>query len=117
MNLRVVPQSNLAFEEKLAARTLNVGVIGLGYVGLPLVEVFWRAGFATTGFEIDPVKIEKLAANTSYIRHFPAETVRIMNESGRFWATDDLTRLADMDAILICVPTPLTATREPDLQY
>ena len=108
---------NTALEAKLKARNLRVGVIGLGYVGLPLVHAFWQAGQQVVGFDIDPVKIEKLAAGESYIRHFLPAEVRAMNASGRFSATGDFARLADVDAILICVPTPLTATREPDLKY
>jgi UDP-N-acetyl-D-glucosamine dehydrogenase len=117
MNIRVAVQPNPEFEAKLAARTLRVGVIGLGYVGLPLAHVFWQSGIASTGFDIDPVKIEKIAAGETYIKHFGAERIREMKDGGRFSATDDFTQLAQMDAILICVPTPLTATREPDLKY
>ncbi|HTQ12687.1 MAG TPA: nucleotide sugar dehydrogenase [Rhizomicrobium sp.] len=117
MNIRVAVQPNPEFEARLAARTLRVGVIGLGYVGLPLAHVFWQAGVATTGFDIDTAKIDALGRGETYIRHFGAERVREMAQSGRFAATGDFSRLADMDAILICVPTPLTATREPDLKY
>ncbi|HEX3673204.1 MAG TPA: nucleotide sugar dehydrogenase [Rhizomicrobium sp.] len=117
MNIRVALKPNPEFEAKLEARTLRVGVIGLGYVGLPLAHVFWQAGIACTGFDIDTAKIETLAAGETYIKHFGAERVREMKQSGRFSATDNFAELGDMDAILICVPTPLTATREPDLKY
>jgi UDP-N-acetyl-D-glucosamine dehydrogenase len=117
MNIRVAVQVNPELEAKLAARTCRVGVIGLGYVGLPLAHVFWQAGIAATGFDIDPVKIEKLEACETYIKHFPSSRIREMTGSGRFAATADFSELARMDAILICVPTPLTATREPDLKY
>jgi UDP-N-acetyl-D-glucosamine dehydrogenase len=117
MNIRVAIQPNTELEAKLAARTCRVGIIGLGYVGLPLAHVFWQAGIAATGFDIDPVKIEKLAAGETYIKHFPNERIREMKASGKFSATADFAQLADVDAILICVPTPLTATREPDLKY
>jgi UDP-N-acetyl-D-glucosamine dehydrogenase len=117
MNIRVAVQANPELEARLAARTLKVGVIGLGYVGLPLAHVFWQAGIAATGFDIDPVKIEKLEACETYIKHFPDARIREMKESGKFSATADFAQLAQMDAILICVPTPLTATREPDLKY
>src|SRR6202012_3952689 len=100
-----------------AARPLRIGVIGLGYVGLPLAHVFWQAGVSCTGFDIDPAKIETLAKGDTYIKHLGAERVRAMTESGRFAATDDFAELPHVDAILICVPTPLTATREPDLRY
>jgi len=117
MNIRVAVQANPELEARLAARTCRVGVIGLGYVGLPLAHVFWQAGIAATGFDIDSVKIEKLAAGETYIKHFPNERIREMKDSGKFFATADFAQLADVDAILICVPTPLTATREPDLKY
>jgi UDP-N-acetyl-D-glucosamine dehydrogenase len=105
------------FTTKLTERTLKVGVIGLGYVGLPLAHVFWRAGFDTIGFDIDTTKVTSLRANETYIRHFPAAMVQEMNVSGRFEPTCDFAKLREADAILICVPTPLTISREPDLQY
>src|ERR1700743_2706975 len=105
------------FEGKLSDKTVRVGVIGLGYVGLPLVHVFWQAGLHTVGFDIDPGKIERLEKGETYIKHFAAENVRAMNASGRFSATSDFARLSEIDAVLICVPTPLNAQREPDLSY
>src|SRR4051794_27546209 len=90
---------NPQFEERLAARTLSIGVIGLGYVGLPLTHAFWRAGLNVGGFDIDQAKIDKLSAGESYINHFAATSVRAMKESGRFFATDDFSRLSEMDAI------------------
>ncbi len=95
----------------------TVAVIGLGYVGLPLVHVFWRAGFDVLGFDIDVAKIDRLNAGESYIQHFASSVVAEMAGSGRFRATIDFDRLTEADAVLICVPTPLNATREPDLQY
>jgi len=105
------------WEQKLAAKTLRVGVIGLGYVGLPLAHVFWQAGFPVAGFDIDSDKIAKLKSGESYIKHFPHQRIGSMVQSGRFAATDDFADLKNVDAILICVPTPLTATREPDLRF
>ncbi|SRR5579885_736397 len=115
MNVRVALGSNPELEQKIAARTLRIGVIGLGYVGLPLAHAFWQAGLKVTGFDIDRAKIDMLSRGESYIRHFTAAPA--MNESGRFAATSAFGELANMDAILICVPTPLTPTREPDLQF
>jgi UDP-N-acetyl-D-glucosamine dehydrogenase len=115
MNLRVAIDTD--FEQKIQSRTLTVAVIGLGYVGLPLVNVFWQAGVKVVGFDIDPVKIVKLANGESYISHFPSERIAQMNASGRFRVTDDFSSLSDADAILICVPTPITVTREPDLSF
>ena len=117
MNLRVAINTNEELERKLISRSLTVAVIGLGYVGLPLVNVFWQAGVNVVGLDIDRTKIIKLANGESYISHFAPERVAEMNASGRFAATDDFSALAEADAILICVPTPITATREPDLSF
>ncbi len=88
------------WEYGIATKTLRVGVIGLGYVGLPLAHVFWQAGFAVTGFDIDPEKIVRLKAGESYIKHFAHERVAAMMQSGRFAATDDFVQLKTIDAIL-----------------
>jgi UDP-N-acetyl-D-glucosamine dehydrogenase len=115
MNIRVALDGTLDFEGKLEARTLTVGVIGLGYVGLPLTHAFWQAGVKVLGLDIDQTKVGKLGAGTSYINHFSAEKVMAMTGSGRFRATADFSELIGADAVLICVPTPLNPTREPDL--
>jgi len=94
-----------------------IGVIGMGYVGLPLVREFTRGGAAVLGFDVDPKKVESLASGKSYIDHIPAKVVKEMVRSGRFQATCDFKRLAQADCILICVPTPLTKMREPDMSY
>jgi len=117
MNVRVSLRSNAELEHKLNAKTVTVGVIGLGYVGLPLVHVFWQAGLKVVGFDIDPAKISKLGNGESYISHFDHDRIAKMNSSNRFRATDDFSELGTCDAILICVPTPITATREPDLSF
>ncbi|MBY0514127.1 MAG: nucleotide sugar dehydrogenase [Gemmataceae bacterium] len=101
---------------RLTNRTATVGIIGLGYVGLPLARALTRAGFTVLGFDIDPGKVAKLNAGRSYIRQLPDDTVAEMRSAG-FEATDRFDRLAEPDAILICVPTPLTDAREPDLTY
>ncbi len=116
MNIRVAVDGTLYFDSKLASRTLAVGIIGLGYVGLPLSHAFWQAGLKVCGFDIDAAKVDKLSKGKSYINHFSGEKVEAMTGSGRFRATADFSELAGMDAILICVPTPLKPTREPDLQ-
>jgi UDP-N-acetyl-D-glucosamine dehydrogenase len=102
---------------RLDSREASVAIIGLGYVGLPLVLAFHDAGFSVLGFDTDPVKIAKLEAGQSYIRHIGADVVAALAASGRFAATTDAERLGEADAILICVPTPLTRYREPDLSY
>jgi len=108
------------FEPLLAlceAREAHVGVIGLGYVGLPLALALAEKGFAATGFDTDAAKIEMLGRGETYLRHIPEATVKAVVASGRFDATGDFTRLAAMDAILVCVPTPLGPDREPDLSF
>ncbi len=100
-----------------AERSAKIGVIGLGYVGLPLVKAFNASGFRVVGFDIDRDKVAQLQSGKSYIRTVPSDTVREMVDSGRFRATVDFADIAALDAILICVPTPLTRTREPDLSY
>jgi UDP-N-acetyl-D-glucosamine dehydrogenase len=101
----------------IAARRAHVGILGLGYVGLPLAEVFVSAGFRVLGFDIDPDKIARLQRGESYIGHFPAERVQAIRATGRFQPTTDFDRLAEADALLLCVPTPLTEPRDPDLSY
>ncbi len=102
--------------DKIRHRTARVGIIGLGYVGLPLARAFARTGFRVLGFDIDPHKVAKLNAGKSYIKQFPDATIAGMREKG-FEATDRFDRLGEADAVLICVPTPLTDAREPDLRY
>ncbi|MGH9317337.1 MAG: nucleotide sugar dehydrogenase, partial [Thermoanaerobaculia bacterium] len=104
-------------EEKIRSKSATVGVIGLGYVGLPLVAVFARSGFPVLGFDIDAAKIAALEANRSYIAHFPGTVLEELHGLARFTATSDFSRLKEADAIIVCVPTPLTAHREPDLSY
>ena len=101
---------------KIRARRAMVGIIGLGYVGLPLARCFVAQGFPVLGFDVDRAKVEKLQRGESYIGHIPPGVVAEMRGHG-FEATDQFERLAEPDAILICVPTPLTDAREPDLQY
>jgi UDP-N-acetyl-D-glucosamine dehydrogenase len=96
---------------------LKVGIIGLGYVGLPLALRFAEAGHRVTGFDVDIAKIEKLNRGETYIEHIPVTKIRQHVASKHFSATTDFSKLADMDAIIICVPTPLDDRREPDLSY
>ncbi len=101
--------------EKIASKTANVGIIGLGYVGLPLVIEFCKAGFQVTGFDVDPEKVQMLEEGKSYIKHI--ESSLIAQKSSDFSPTTDFTQLARMDCIIICVPTPLNKHREPDMSY
>lgn len=102
--------------EGLKKRTANVGVIGLGYVGLPLSLLFAEAGFAVTGFDIDERKVKDLEAGRSYIFRIDAAEIQSARQQG-FRATNDFSKLATQDAIIMCVPTPLTGHREPDLSF
>ncbi len=102
--------------ERIAARRATVGVIGLGYVGLPLSRALAATGHRVLGYDVDPAKADELNAGRSYIKHISDETVREMREKG-FSATADVAELSVADAILICVPTPLSRNREPDLSY
>jgi UDP-N-acetyl-D-glucosamine dehydrogenase len=104
-------------ERKLRNRSARVGIIGLGYVGLPLACLFAEKGFATTGFDIDSAKVTALNAGRSYIKHIPAKRVAALRKAGILSASSDFDGLGRMDAIIICVPTPLTRHREPDLQF
>ena len=104
-------------KERLARRDYTVGVIGLGYVGLPLILRFGEVGFRVIGFDIDARKIEQLNDGGSYIQHVPAVRVKALRTAGRFEATTALERLGEPDAIIICVPTPLGEHRDPDLRY
>ncbi len=94
-----------------------IGIIGLGYVGLPLSLQFARTGSTVLGFDIDTGKITALEAGQSYILHISAESVSAQREAGRFSATTDFSRVRECEAIIICVPTPLAKHREPDLTY
>jgi UDP-N-acetyl-D-mannosaminuronate dehydrogenase/intein/homing endonuclease len=110
------PATFAALRDQVAAKSARVGIIGLGYVGLPLARAFSARGFPVLGFDIDPVKVEKLRRGESYIGHITADTVRQMRQQ-RFDATTEFGRLGEADAVIICVPTPLTDAREPDLTY
>src|ERR1700733_2317675 len=102
--------------KRLETRTAKIGVIGLGYVGLPLSLLLSEAGFKVTGFDIDAKKVTDLEAGRSYIFRIPAEEIQGARQKG-FAATTDFSGLSAMDAIILCVPTPLTEHRKPDLSY
>lgn len=104
-------------EQSLRDRSARVAVMGLGYVGLPLLRAVFDAGFPVLGFDIDPAKIEKLNRGESYLKHLGEDLARDFAGSDRFRATADPDRLAEADAVLLCVPTPLGEHREPDLSF
>ncbi|HWF37352.1 MAG TPA: nucleotide sugar dehydrogenase [Candidatus Acidoferrales bacterium] len=103
--------------EFFTGKDINIGIIGCGYVGLPLALRFADVGQRVTGFDLDPVKVQKLNAGESYIQHIPSSKIAAHVKDGRFRTTTDFKCLQGMDAVLICVPTPLDERREPDLSY
>jgi UDP-N-acetyl-D-glucosamine dehydrogenase len=106
-----------SLEQKLTTRTARLGVIGLGYVGLPLAIEFARAGFEVVGIDVDAEKVATLGRGQSYIKDVPSEHVKEAIEAGRFRPTTDFSALSEVDTIDICVPTPLSKTRDPDISY
>jgi UDP-N-acetyl-D-glucosamine dehydrogenase len=109
----IKPQLEKLIEDKSA----QIGVIGLGYVGLPLIVEFCLKGFRGIGFEVDAAKVAELNAGTSYIPDVPSENVKKCVEDGKLSATTDFAALAECDVIIICVPTPLRKTKDPDMSF
>jgi UDP-N-acetyl-D-glucosamine dehydrogenase len=106
-----------ALQAAIEDGTAMIGIIGLGYVGLPLIDAFAIAGFHTMGFDIDQKKVDRLLAGESYIGHISASRIAELTGSGQLIPTTDMARLAEADVIIICVPTPLSESRDPDLTY
>ena len=102
---------------KIESRQATVGILGLGYVGLPLALAFSKAGFPVLGFDVDDRKVDDLNQGESYITHIDGSAVREAASGGRLSATADFSRLDEPDVLVICVPTPLTTQREPDMTY
>lgn len=109
--------SSVQLEEKIRSRTAGVGIIGLGYVGLPLAVEFAVAGFMVTGIDVHEAKVSQLNDGTSYVQDVSDETVRPLVESSKLAATTDFSVIRDLDTINICVPTPLRKTKDPDMSY
>jgi UDP-N-acetyl-D-glucosamine dehydrogenase len=107
----------LELAELIHTRKAKVAVIGLGYVGLPLARAFCKAGFPVTGFDIDPRKIESLRKGESYILQIDSDWIKEKSKEGKFHATDEFRNLRQMNAVIICVPTPLTKTFDPDMSF
>lgn len=104
-------------KSKIHSKNCTIGIIGLGYVGLPLAIRFGDSGYRVLGFDVDTAKVQSLNRGKSYINHIPSEQIKALADSRQLEATSDFGRLPSADAIIICVPTPLTEHREPDLQY
>jgi UDP-N-acetyl-D-glucosamine dehydrogenase len=117
MQLTISTTPTVALEEKIKSRTAHVGIIGLGYVGLPLAVEFARAGFTVTGIDIQESRVAQLNRGESYVQDVRAETLRPLLESRKFSATTDFSAAADLDTITIAVPTPLRKTKDPDMSY
>jgi UDP-N-acetyl-D-glucosamine dehydrogenase len=105
------------WKAKIESKKAKVGILGLGYVGLPLVREFVSGGLKVLGFDVDQKKVKKLNSGKSIIKHISNKEVKNMVDSGMFSATENMSRIKTVDAVLICVPTPLTDNREPDMQY
>jgi UDP-N-acetyl-D-glucosamine dehydrogenase len=113
-------ETNAAAEELLAKirrHDATIGIVGLGYVGLPLALAFTERGFRVVGFDVDPSKVSAIGAGEGYIKHLDPTRVATAARSGLLTATADFGRLGEADAVIICVPTPLTRQREPDMTY
>jgi UDP-N-acetyl-D-glucosamine dehydrogenase len=110
-------RGNVELIEKIKYRKARIGIIGLGYVGLPLVIRYCEEGFHVTGFDVDQQKVEKLKAGQSYIKHVASEKIKKIKDKKLFEPTTDYSRLRDVDCVIICVPTPLKKNKEPDLSY
>jgi UDP-N-acetyl-D-glucosamine dehydrogenase len=104
-------------EEKIRTRTARVGIVGLGYVGLPLAVEFARAGFTVTGIDVSEEKARRVNGGQSYVGDVPTSTLKRLVEAGKLRATADFSAVADLDTINICVPTPLRKTKDPDMSF
>jgi len=109
--------SSTVLLKKINNKSAVIGIIGLGYVGLPLALEYALKGFKTIGFDIDESKIPILKAGKSYIKHISSDKIKKAIDSKKFYATSDFSKLPEVDAIIICVPTPLNEHREPDMTY
>src|SRR5438045_1586768 len=106
-----------ALKEKIASKTARVGIVGLGYVGLPLAVEFGRAGFSVTGIDVQPAKVDQLNRGSSYIQGVPDSLFTPLVDGKKFTATTDFSIIRELDTINICVPTPLRKTKDPDMSY
>ncbi len=103
--------------QRIDSGDYTVGVVGLGYVGLPLTQAFVRQGLPIIGFDVDADRVAELNAGRSYLKHIPSAAIERIVADGLFQATTDFARLGEADAVLLCIPTPLTRYREPDMSF
>jgi len=106
-----------SLEEKIRTRRARVGIVGLGYVGLPLAVEFAKAGFTVTGIDVSQAKTDRMNAGDSYVGDVPSETLKALVDAGKLRATTDFAAVEELDTINICVPTPLRKTKDPDMSY
>jgi UDP-N-acetyl-D-glucosamine dehydrogenase len=112
-----LPASTARLQQKIRSRQAHVGIVGLGYVGLPLAVEFARAGFTVTGIDVSAAKVERVNAGDSYVGDVPSQTLKPLVEAGKLRATCDFAAVRDLDTINICVPTPLRKTKDPDMSF
>ena len=105
------------FKDKIKGKKAKIAVIGLGYVGLPLAVEFAKKGFSALGVDLDRRKVDSINKGVSYILDIPSDEIRPLTREGRLKATTDYSKLRDVDAIIICVPTPLRKTKDPDMSF
>src|SRR5277367_5924181 len=118
--MQVAEKSVSAFQAlkgKIEAKTARVGIVGLGYVGLPLAVEFAKAGFHVTGLDLQQSRVDRLMKGESYIQDVPSAEVAHLVKAGRLDATTDFAVVRELDTINICVPTPLRKTKDPDMSY
>src|ERR1700693_2465071 len=106
-----------ALADRIRSRSARVGIVGLGYVGLPLAVEFAKAGFSVTGIDLQESKVARVNLGDSYIQNIPSTELGHLVESGRLRATSDFSAIAELDTVNICVPTPLRKTKDPDMSY
>ena len=117
MNQSATSPSFADLQYKIDQKSAKVGVVGLGYVGLPLISAFTNAGFQCIGYDVDQSKVTALNAGQSYIQHISSQQIQDWNSRGVLESTTDMQRLSEADVLMICVPTPLNDSRDPDLKY
>ncbi|HOW28616.1 MAG TPA: nucleotide sugar dehydrogenase [Elusimicrobiota bacterium] len=105
------------FDKLISSKKIRIGILGQGYVGLPLAVEFAKKGLSVTGFEVDPKKVQQLNKGISHIQDIPSTTLQSILRLGTYQATADFKKLSNMDVVIICVPTPLRKTKDPDLSY